>query len=128
MSSLARPSGLLTVCTFCEHLTPWCRDFPLGHVVCCDTAMSQTAKVGSSKGPCALQGMAIVRLLKQIEQRTQRRIYELFDLICGTSTGGILAVAIALKQMTLGQCEDIYRWGQGSDLPPEACPKARAHL
>ena len=54
--------------------------------------------------------MAIVRLLKQIELRTQRRIYELFDLISGTSTGGILAVAIALKQLTLGQCEDIYRW------------------
>ena len=60
--------------------------------------------------PCAVQGMAIVRLLKQIELRTQRRIYELFDLICGTSTGGILAVAIALKQLTLEQCEEIYRW------------------
>jgi len=58
----------------------------------------------------ALQGIAIVRLLKQIEHRTQRRIHELFDLVCGTSTGGILAVALALKQMTLEQCEGIYRW------------------
>ena len=56
-----------------------------------------------------MQGIAIVRLLKQIEARTQRRIHELFDLVCGTSTGGILAVALALKQMTLEQCEGIYR-------------------
>ena len=56
-----------------------------------------------------MQGIAIVRLLKQIEARTHRRIHELFDLVCGTSTGGILAVALALKQMTLEQCEGIYR-------------------
>ena len=72
--------------------------------------------------------MAIVRLLKQIELRTQRRIYELFDLISGTSTGGILAVAIALKQLTLGQCEDIYRWDEGSRLPPGACLSSRLSL
>ena len=63
-----------------------------------------------------LQGIAIVRLLKQFELRTQRRIHELFDLVCGTSTGGILAVALALQQMTLEQCEGIYRHGTA------ACP------
>lgn len=57
----------------------------------------------------AVQGMAIVRLLKQIEHRTQRNINELFDLVCGTSTGGILAVALALKGMSLEQCSEIYR-------------------
>ena len=76
--------------------------------------------------------MAIVRLLKQIELRTQRRIYELFDLICGTSTGGILAVAIALKQLNLEQCEEIYRWIRGSKPSPETCPRPElsclAHL
>ena len=59
---------------------------------------------------CTLQGIAIIRLLKQIEARTQRKIHELFDLVCGTSTGGILAVALALQQMTLEQCEGIYRY------------------
>lgn len=57
---------------------------------------------------CA-QGIAIIRLLRQLEQRTGRRIHELFDLVCGTSTGGILAVALALKQLTLEDCEQIYR-------------------
>lgn len=36
-------------------------------------------------------------------------IYKLFDLICGTSTGGMLAVALTVKQMTLDQCEEIYK-------------------
>lgn len=58
---------------------------------------------------CAAQGIAIVRQLRQLEQRTDRRIHELFDLVCGTSTGGILAVALALKKLTLEDCEQIYR-------------------
>ncbi len=56
-----------------------------------------------------MQGIAIIRLLRQLERRTGRRIHELFDLVCGTSTGGILAVALALKQLTLEDCEQIYR-------------------
>ncbi|BDA47659.1 probable calcium-independent phospholipase A2-gamma at C-terminar half [Coccomyxa sp. Obi] len=56
-----------------------------------------------------MKGIAIIRELRQLEQRTGRRIHELFDLVCGTSTGGILAVALALKQLSLEDCEQIYR-------------------
>ncbi|KAK9861855.1 hypothetical protein WJX84_002096 [Apatococcus fuscideae] len=56
-----------------------------------------------------MKGIAIIRLLRQLEERTGRRIHELFDLICGTSTGGILAVALALRHFTLDECEQIYR-------------------
>lgn len=52
-----------------------------------------------------------MRLLQQLEERTGRRIHELFDLVAGTSTGGILAVATALKHLTLQECQEIYRWG-----------------
>ena len=57
----------------------------------------------------AAQGIAIVRLLRQLEARTGRRTAELFDLICGTSTGGLLAVALALCGSSLDECEAIYR-------------------
>lgn len=56
-----------------------------------------------------MKGLATVQMLKQIEQGTGKCIHEMFDLICGTSTGGMLAVALGIKQMTLDQCEEIYK-------------------
>lgn len=56
-----------------------------------------------------MKGLATVRILKEIEKGTGKRIHELFDLICGTSTGGMLAVALGIKLMTLDQCEEIYK-------------------
>lgn len=56
-----------------------------------------------------MKGLATVQILKEIEKGTGKRIHELFDLICGTSTGGMLAVALGIKLMTLDQCEQIYK-------------------
>ncbi|XP_054777187.1 phospholipase A I-like isoform X1 [Prosopis cineraria] len=56
-----------------------------------------------------MKGLATVQILKEIEKGTGKRIHELFDLICGTSTGGMLAVALGIKLMTLEECEDIYK-------------------
>ncbi|CAH1448316.1 unnamed protein product [Lactuca virosa] len=56
-----------------------------------------------------MKGLATVQILKEIEKGTGKQIHEMFDLICGTSTGGMLAVAIGIKLMSLEQCEDIYK-------------------
>ena len=56
-----------------------------------------------------MKGLATVQMLKEIEKGTGKRIHELFDLICGTSTGGMLAFALGIKLMTLEECEDIYK-------------------
>ncbi|XP_022723923.1 phospholipase A I-like [Durio zibethinus] len=56
-----------------------------------------------------MKGLATVQILKQIEKGTGKRIHELFDLVCGTSTGGMLAIALGIKLMTLDQCEEIYK-------------------
>lgn len=58
---------------------------------------------------CLPQGMAAVRLLRELESRTGRRIHELFDLVVGTSTGGLLACALALRGFSLDQCEAMYK-------------------
>lgn len=63
-----------------------------------------------------MKGLATVQILKEIEKGTGKRIHEMFDLICGTSTGGMLAVALGIKLMSLDQCEEIYKkLGEYSD-------------
>ncbi|KAL2495360.1 Phospholipase A I [Forsythia ovata] len=56
-----------------------------------------------------MKGLATVKILKEIEKGTGKQINELFDLICGTSTGGMLAVALGIKLMSLERCEEIYK-------------------
>ena len=67
-----------------------------------------------------LQGMATVQLLRELEARTGRRIPEMFDLICGTSTGGLLAVALGLRGLSLDDCERIYKVLGQKVSPPAA--------
>ncbi|GLJ49400.1 hypothetical protein SUGI_1045520 [Cryptomeria japonica] len=56
-----------------------------------------------------MRGLATVQMLRRIEQGTGKRINEIFDLICGTSTGGMLAIALGIKGLSLDQCEEIYK-------------------
>jgi hypothetical protein len=64
------------------------------------------------------QGLATLRMLWQLQERTGCRMHELFDLVCGTSTGGILAAALAVRCVSLEECEEIYRWGGFAVLLP----------
>ncbi|KAK4534532.1 hypothetical protein CDCA_CDCA02G0557 [Cyanidium caldarium] len=50
-----------------------------------------------------------IGILRELERRTDRRIHQLFDLIGGTSTGGILAIALGVAQRSLDECEQLYR-------------------
>ena len=56
-----------------------------------------------------MRGLATVQMLRRLEKGTGKRIHEMFDLICGTSTGGMLAVALGIKGMTLDECEEVYK-------------------
>lgn len=56
-----------------------------------------------------MRGLATVQMLRRLEEGTGKHIYEMFDLICGTSTGGMLAVALGIKGISLDECEEVYK-------------------
>ena len=47
-----------------------------------------------------IRGVIPATVLAEIENKTGKRIAEMFDLIAGTSTGGILALALATRTQT----------------------------
>jgi len=55
------------------------------------------------------RGLVSLEILRHIENVTKKRIHELFDLICGVSSGAIITMAIGSGRFTLDQCENFYR-------------------
>lgn len=71
-----------------------------------------------------LRGIIPVLILKEIERRSGEKIFNLFDLISGTSTGGLIACGITVSddgknpKYTIQQIEDIYTH-RGNDIFPK---------
>ncbi len=73
--------------------------------------MSFKYKVLSLDGG-GIRGIIPAIILQEIERRTKKRIWQLFDLIAGTSTGGFLAMILTMpnpenKNVALYEMEDI---------------------
>ncbi|XP_077023819.1 calcium-independent phospholipase A2-gamma isoform X2 [Tamandua tetradactyla] len=64
---------------------------------------------GGTRGVIALQ------TLRKLVELTQKPIHQLFDYICGVSTGAILAFMLGLFHLPLDECEELYR-KLGSDV------------
>ncbi|BAM40824.1 eukaryotic translation initiation factor 3 subunit 7 [Theileria orientalis strain Shintoku] len=57
---------------------------------------------GGSKGVIALE------ILDALNKHLNRPLHECFDIICGTSTGGLLASLIALEKMQVSEIKNLY--------------------
>uniref|UniRef100_A0A8C5N776 PNPLA domain-containing protein n=1 Tax=Gouania willdenowi TaxID=441366 RepID=A0A8C5N776_GOUWI len=55
------------------------------------------------------RGLLALQTLHKLEGLTGKRIHELFDYICGVSTGAILAFMLGIFQIPLEECEEMYR-------------------
>ena len=56
--------------------------------------MKKTFKILSIDGG-GIKGIYSIAVLARLEQATGKRIIDCFDLICGTSTGGLIALLLA---------------------------------
>ena len=58
---------------------------------------------------CFHRGLISIEILKKLEEYCHKEIHELFDFICGSSTGAILAFLLGIKKLPLEECEVMYR-------------------
>ena len=55
------------------------------------------------------RGLVCIEILKEIEKVTGRSIHKQFDLICGVSTGALLALMLGVFRLPLSEVESIYK-------------------
>ncbi|NXN65002.1 PLPL8 phospholipase, partial [Himantopus himantopus] len=61
------------------------------------------------------RGLVALQTLRKLEELTGKPVHQLFDYICGVSTGAILAFMLGLFHIPLDDCEELYR-KLGSDV------------
>ncbi|NWU87753.1 PLPL8 phospholipase, partial [Onychorhynchus coronatus] len=61
------------------------------------------------------RGLVALQTLRKLEELTGKPVYQLFDYICGVSTGAILAFMLGLFHIPLDDCEELYH-KLGSDV------------
>ena len=55
-----------------------------------------------------MRGLIALEVLKAIEHNTGQRIHETFDLICGVSTGAIIASFLGFHKKSIRDVENTY--------------------
>jgi uncharacterized protein len=82
-----------------------------------------------------IRGIIPARILQAIEERTQRPVSELFDLVAGTSTGGLVALGLtkpsrddrSAPQYSAADLVALYR-DHGGEIFPKSLPRRLANL
>ncbi|KAM9327586.1 calcium-independent phospholipase A2-gamma [Pholidichthys leucotaenia] len=61
------------------------------------------------------RGLLALQTLQKLQDLTGKQVHELFDYICGVSTGAILAFMLGIFQIPVEECEKLYQ-KLGSDV------------
>ncbi|MBN3303346.1 PLPL8 phospholipase, partial [Amia calva] len=55
------------------------------------------------------RGLVPLQVLTQLEALTGKPVHQMFDYVCGVSTGAVLAFMLGLARASLAECEEMYR-------------------
>ncbi|KAJ6222257.1 hypothetical protein RDWZM_000802 [Blomia tropicalis] len=77
----------------------------LGHT---DPPKGRGIKILSIDGG-GTRGLVVIEILREIEKQCGKPIHEIFDLICGVSTGAIITMLLGALRTPLDECEDFYK-------------------
>uniref|UniRef100_A0A8C1Y9Y9 PNPLA domain-containing protein n=1 Tax=Cyprinus carpio TaxID=7962 RepID=A0A8C1Y9Y9_CYPCA len=55
------------------------------------------------------RGLLALQTLRRLQEVSGKPVHQLFDYICGVSTGAILGFMLGILQIPLKDCEDLYR-------------------
>ena len=56
-----------------------------------------------------IRGAAPLRILQDLCDIETRQPYQMFDVICGTSTGGLIAILLGMLKMDINKVVELYR-------------------
>ncbi|CAB4061966.1 PNPLA8 [Lepeophtheirus salmonis] len=93
-----------TVCNFPIHIRIFCLVLGYHH----PPSGSRGLRILSIDGG-GMRGIVGIEVLRSLEEFTGKPIYELFDFICGVSTGAILASFIGFEKKPLTEVEHTYQ-------------------
>ncbi|CRL07781.1 CLUMA_CG020735, isoform A [Clunio marinus] len=56
-----------------------------------------------------IRGIVVIELIKRLEEITNKKLFQLFDFICGVSTGSIFICGLVAEPRTLMEGKDLYK-------------------
>lgn len=58
---------------------------------------------------CVDRALVTISIMRRLEELSKRRIHELFDYVCGVSTGSLVGAMAAIYRVPLAEMEEIYK-------------------